>query len=313
MVDTESLAERLQQRLKRASLAALKPLPPRLRRRILFLSDLIAEIIRRNNDSNIWVVAGGVAFFGFLAIFPALSAIVSIYGLVSDPNDVTEQLSHFSDVVPDNVLELIRRQVRQFADTGSGSLSFALALSLIGALWSASRGMRAMTEALTLVYDRAKPRGYVTGNLVAFALTLGMAAGAVILVFGIVTIPALISGFGMLPGVATVIAWARWPLLGLLMMTFLSMMYWLAPRRRRLHGLWINWGSVGGTAIWLAASILLSYYASQIGNRDPIYGSLITIILLMLWLYASAYAALIGAEINAALEARRDRPDVMEP
>jgi membrane protein len=248
------------------------------------------------------IVAAGVAFYGFLALFPACAAIVSIYGLVAEPQAVEQQLDASSDVMPEGVHDLLGAQLQRIAGASSSALGSGFVISVLLALWSANKGTRSVIEALNIAYDREEQRGVIRLNALSLSLTLAAVLGTVVAVFVVVAIPTLFHFVG-LGGIARVaVDLLRWPLLLAVLIVGLGLLYRYGPSHETPPWRWVTPGSVLATLLWLGASVAFSIYVANFGSYDKTYGSLGAVAILLIWLYAGAYVVLLGAEFDAVLE-----------
>jgi membrane protein len=251
---------------------------------------------------NLSVVAAGCAFYAFFAIFPALTAVVSIYGLTADPANVERHLGILSTILPTEAYDLIIEQVRRIASTSDRSLSWGFLLSVAVAVWSVGAGTQALFAALNIAYEEAEQRSLIHFYLNAFMFALiGIAAGVVVL-FAIVYVPILFASVGLSSTLELIIGIGRWPFLAVLWMLLLALLYRFGPCRRSAKWRWVTVGSVFGTVVWLAASALFSVYVAHFANYDRTYGAFGALVILLFWLYLTFYIVLLGADINAEME-----------
>jgi membrane protein len=264
------------------------------------------DILRRTytevNEDRLLAVAAGVVFYGLLAIFPAISAFVSIYGLFADPATVDQTVSLLAEVIPPDAIGPVEEQVERVASAGSGSLGFAFLFSLALALWSANAGMKAVIDALNVAYGEREKRGIVKLTLISFALTLSVIVAGLVAVAVIVVFPIATSFLGIESLAAVLVQWLRWPLLLLVLLVGLAFLYRFAPSRTEPRWQWVSVGSLTAAVLWLAGSAALSFYLSNFANYGAAYGSLAAGIGLMMWLWLSAIVVLLGAELNAEIE-----------
>ena len=264
------------------------------------------QILKRswaeNKADNMPIIAGGVAFFGFLAIFPALIALISIYGLVASPDTVATQVEDLSAQLPDSAAQLIGDQLNSIVDNSGSALSISLVVSILAALWSASGGIGNLMTAVNIAYDEVETRNFVKLKLTSLALTLGGIL-FVLITFGLVAVvPAVIEALP-LGVVGTVLAQvARWVLLLAVFAGSLAILYRIAPDRDAPRFRWVSLGAVVVTVIWAAVSVGFALYVNNFGSYDKTYGAIAGVIVLMLWLYLTCYLVLLGAEINAETE-----------
>jgi membrane protein len=251
---------------------------------------------------NLSVVAAGCAFYALFAVFPALSALIALYGLTADPVSVDRQFDMLSFVLPPQAYDMVIEQIRRVAETSSRSLGWGLALSLGLAVWSVSNLTQAMFAALNIAYEEPERRSLFRFYLSAFAFAvLGMLSGALMLL-AIVYVPILFAYAGYSHEFELLVRVARWPLLALFVLLLLALLYRYGPCRRSAKWRWVSVGSVIATVLWLGASVGFSFYVAHFSNYDRTYGSLGAVIVLLFWLYISFYVVLLGAEINAELE-----------
>jgi membrane protein len=248
------------------------------------------------------LLGAGVAFFGFLAMFPALAAFTLLYGLVADPATIASQTKTLSAALPPEAAQLLTGQLDQLASAPKQSLGWGLVLAIVLALWSASGGVGNLITAVNIAYDEEKKRGFVKDKLLA----LGVTVGAVIFVGLIV---ALMAGLPVVLGFLNVngpLRWlievVRWVLLAALVMVALAVLYRIAPDRDAPKMRWVSAGAIAATILWLVASVAFSLYVTFFGNYAKTYGALAGVVLMMLWLWITSYAILLGAEINAESE-----------
>ena len=264
------------------------------------------QIVKRawaeNNADNMPIIAGGVAFFGFLAIFPALIALISIYGLVASPEQAAEQVESFTSGLPEAAQELIGEQVTAVTENAGGALTFSLIVSILAALWSASGGVNNVVKAVNIAYDEAETRNFVKLRALSLALTLG-AVVFVVLTIGLVAVLPLVLDALPLGAVGTVLAEVgRWTALLALVAGSLAVLYRVAPDRDAPRFRWVSLGSIFVTVVWALVSLGFSLYVNNFGSYDKTYGAIAGVIVLMLWLYLTCYLVLLGAEINAETE-----------
>lgn len=279
--------------------------------------DVLLRTKREVSDDYMGLVAAGVAFFGLLAIFPALAALVSIYGLVADPAQVEQQMSGVLGMLPPQAAEILQNQMRSVASQPSTGLGWGVALGLLFTLWSAAKGVKALMQGLNIAYDEEESRGFFKLNGMALLLTVGAIVFGALALGLIAILPPVLSALG-LPGWAeTVISLLRWPLLAAAVVGMLAVLYRFGPDREEPKWRWVNWGSGVATVLWLVGSILFSVYVSNFGNYSETYGSLGAVVVLMMWFYLTSFVVLLGAELNAEMEhqTRRDttegRPEAM--
>lgn len=264
--------------------------------------DIVLRIKDRLIQDNLSVVAAGVAFFSLLSVFPGLAALVAVYGLVAEPGQAQEHIAYVSVVLPAAARAVLDDQLRTLVRASETTLSVTLFGGLLFMLVSAMRGTKALMFSLNIAYEESENRNFFVFNLSAFLLTLGALVFGVVALSLVVAVPALM-GLVNLPEVLRgFVDYARWPLLGAAVMTGLMVMYRFGPSRAEPRWKWASWGAVTATLLWLAASGLFSVYVANFGNYNEMYGSVGAVVILLMWFFISAYAVLLGAELNAEME-----------
>lgn len=273
--------------------------------------DILLRVKDEQSKDNISIVAAGVAFYFLLALFPALAAMVSIWGLVADPAQLAGQIEAMSGVLPEQAQAIIADQLRQLGGAG-GRLGFWAVVSILIALWSASQGTKALMTAFNIAYEEEEKRGYIRYYGTALLLTLGMIVFVPIVLAIVAAVPALIGMLGLGSAVEWVLRLARWPLLAVLVMAALGVLYRYAPSRNEPRWEWVSWGAVFATVVWLLGSIAFSVYVSNFGSYNETYGSFGAIVILLLWFNLTAYVVLLGAELNAEMEHQTARDTTVD-
>jgi membrane protein len=260
------------------------------------------QVWTESSKDSLWVVAAGVAFYALLAIFPAVAAVFSIYGLVSEPAEVEQQLRAFEVILPADVVEFLTAEFSRNAARSSGDLGLRFIGSLLITLWSANRGMKALLATVVIAYGE-KERGLVAENVLGLLFTLGAIVGLCVALGLLVVLPSIVSFVGLERGTELAVTLLRWPLLFVSLLFGLGILYALAPRRKPPSWRWLTPGAVIATVLWLGGSWLFSIYVTRFGDHAEVYGSLGAAVTLLLWFFVSAYVIALGAEINAILEA----------
>jgi membrane protein len=248
-----------------------------------------------------------------LALFPAITALVSLYGLFTDPSTITAQLSLLDDVFPTSTIGIVEEQVTQLAGTSSNALSFGFLFGVGLALWSANAGMKAIIDALNVVYDEREKRSFVRLTLVAFAFTIGGLVFIILALGAVVVLPLVLAWFGLESRATQIISLLRWPSLLIVVLVWLTVLYRYGPSRTFARWQWLSIGSVFAAVAWLAGSVLFSWYLSNVANYDATYGSLGAAIGLMMWLWLSVIVILVGGELNAEMEHQTARDTTVRP
>ncbi|MGH3915812.1 MAG: YihY/virulence factor BrkB family protein, partial [Pseudonocardiaceae bacterium] len=260
---------------------------------------VVKRAFAESSADNVPMLAGGVAFFAFLAVFPALIAALTLYGLIADPTQVTQQMESLSGALPVEARTIITDQLHTVAGSAQGALTVGLMVSLLAALWSTSGATGNLMTAVNLAYDEDETRGAIKLRVIALVLTVGaivfaLLALALVAVAPIVLDQLRLGGFGQV--VAQVI---RWTLLIGVVLVGLAVMYRIAPNRDDARFRWVTPGALFAVFLWTLGSVAFSLYVNFFGSYNKTYGALAGVIVFMLWLYLSSYIVLLGAEINA--------------
>lgn len=253
----------------------------------------------RLREHNLTLVSAGVAFYAFLAFVPALIVIVTVYGLVAKPADIQRQVHDFGKALPDEVQKFIQQQITSIGSASRAGVSITLLIAVAIALRSASGGMAALVTGVNVARDQTEPKSFVKKRSKALALTFGAVVLLVVMMFLIAAVPSILTHAGLGTAGRVVFNILRWPLLAIVIVLGLGVLYRVAveqPKQARL-GL-VTPGTLVATLLWLTASGLFAAYTANFASYSKTYGSLASIVVVLLWLYLSAIAVLIGAEID---------------
>ncbi len=264
--------------------------------------EILKRVKTNNAEDSLSVVSAGVAFYCFLAIFPAMAATVSIYGLVADPAQLSEHLDVLGRFLPDKAYQIIGEQLRAIVNSSGGALGLGLLFGFLVALWSATRGMKALIAALNIAYSETETRSYFKLLGLSLLLTLGAIIFGLLCLSAVAAPPAILNLIHPPAAVGPAVSIGRWPVLAILVMLALDVIYRYAPDRNRAKWKWINWGAAAATLLWIIGSLAFSFYVTYFGKYNETYGAIGAIVILLLWMFMSAYAVILGAELNAELE-----------
>ena len=264
--------------------------------------DILLRTYQQMNEDRLLAVAAGVVFYGLLALFPAITALVSSYALFAKGSTVNEHLASLGTLLPGGAMDIVREQVDRVLAKGDIKLGTAFAFSFLLAVWSANGGAKAVIDALNVAYEEEEERGFFKLNAVSLAFTLGGLIAVLLAIGAIVALPLVLSAIGLSAVTDAIIRYGRWPILVVLTLPALAVLYRYAPSRRSPQWKWITIGSVFATVAWLAGSAVLSYYLANYAHYDATYGSLGAAIGLMVWMWMSMIVILLGAELNAEIE-----------
>lgn len=269
--------------------------------------DGLLSIYRNISDHRLVALAAGMTFYTLLAIFPALAALVAIYGLFADPQSITDHLETLSGLLPAGALDVAKDQLTRLASKGASTLGFAFIVGFAVSLWSANAAMKALFDTLNVVFDEKEKRGLLQLNALSLRFTLAGIVFVLVALGAVIVLPATFQYLGLSGAADLIPRLGRWPALFLVLSLALAFIYCYGPSRERTCWRWISWGSMSAAALWLAASVLFSWYTASFGSYNETYGSLGAVIGFMTWLWISAIAILLGAEVDAELERYRRR------
>jgi membrane protein len=275
--------------------------------------DIFWRVTEEVSKDNLSLVAAGVAFYLILALFPALVAIVSIYGLVTSPQQIQEQITTMSDALPQDAQSIIQEQLTAIATTAGSALGFGAIGGLLFTLWSASKGMQALMTSLNITYDEEETRGFLKFTGIAFLLTLGAIVFIILTLFLIAILPALLETIGLGNIAKSLLSLARWPILALVFMVMLAGLYRYAPCRHEAKWEWVSWGAGAATILWLIVSAGFAFYADNYGSYNQTYGSLGAGVILLMWFWLTAFIILLGAELNSEMEHQTKKDTTVGP
>jgi membrane protein len=270
--------------------------------------EILLRTYRRIDEDRLLATAGGVVFFGLLAIFPAVTALVSSYGLFADPSTISNNLKTLAMMLPEGTFQIVQDQVARVVSKGNTALGATFLFGLALAIWSTNAGVKSIFDALNVAYEEREKRGFIRLNLVSLLFTVGSIAALLTLVGTVVAFPLELDHLGLAPDSKLIIALARWPLLFIILLVALAVLYRFAPSRAAPRREWLSIGAVTAAVLWIAGSALLSWYLSEFANYNATYGSLGAAIGLMMWMWMSAIVIMFGAELNSEIE-RQTLPD----
>lgn len=248
------------------------------------------------------LLSAGVAFYAFLALIPALGAIISVWGLFADPTQIQAQMSQLTGTVPEAGVQLIERAATRIAESSSTSLGWGLVISLLLTLWSANRGMKGLLDAVHAAYGEDDDRGFLAKNAISLVLTLGAVIVTVLAMAMIIAVPAALAYIGLSTAAEWAISLARWPILAAIVVVGLAVIYRVGPQREDARWRWVSPGAIFAAVAWVVASILFSIYVENFGSYNKTYGSVAAVAVLLMWFFISAFIVLLGAEINSEAE-----------
>ncbi|RYY17114.1 MAG: YihY/virulence factor BrkB family protein [Alphaproteobacteria bacterium] len=263
--------------------------------------DIALRTYRDVGENRIMLVSAGVTFFALLAIFPAIAALVSVYGLVADASTINEQLASLQGILPQGALDIISDQVKSLDEKGNATLGLSLIIGIVLSVWSANGGMKHIFDALNLVYNEREKRNFFVLNLVSLAFTAGALVFLILALGAVVVLPVVFEFIGIGKD-AWWLALLRWPVLLLAVLGGLAVLYRYGPSRDAPRWRWVTGGSAVAAVLWLGGSLLFSWYVANFGSYNKTYGSLGAAIGFMTWIWISTTIVLLGAQVNAETE-----------
>jgi membrane protein len=268
---------------------------------------ILAATRRQMGKDNISALAAGAAFQSLLSLFPTLTAVVSLYGLVADPNMVERQITAMQGVLPPEAVKLIATWLQALVQSPTTRFGIGLIVSVLLALWSMWSATGMLMTAVNICYGEEEKRAFVSFNLHALALGAGLALFGIAALALVAVLPAALALLPVPEALGDVLGLVRWPLLAGIVILALAIIYRYAPNRAEPKWQWISWGSVAATALWILGSLAFTTYVSKVGSYDKTYGSLGAVIILLLWFYLTAYVILAGAVLNAEIARQTTR------
>jgi membrane protein len=264
--------------------------------------DILLRVYHNISDHRVVALAAGMTFYCLLAIFPALAALVAIYGLFSDPATITAHFDQLSGFLPAGAIDVARDQLTRVASKGSQTLGLTFVIGLGVSLWSANAAMKSLFDTLNIVYGEKEKRGLIKLNAVSLTFTAAGVAFVLIAIGAVIVLPIALKYLGLSDFADQLLRIIRWPALFAALTLALALIYRFGPSREAPRWRWISWGSALAAVLWLAASALFSWYAASFGKFNETYGSLGAVIGFMTWLWISAIVILLGAELEAEME-----------
>jgi membrane protein len=235
-------------------------------------------------------------------VFPAITALVSCYGLFANPSTIGANLQTLALMLPDGSFQIVQDQIARVLEKGGTALGATFLFGLLLAIWSANAGVKAVIDALNVVYEEREKRGFIRLNLLALAFTTAGLAALLLMVSAVVAFPLALDHAGLAPQSKLIVSLSRWPLLFIALLAALGVLYRFGPSRRAARWEWLGVGTLAAAVLWIVGSSLLSWYLSNFANYNATYGSLGAAIGLMMWMWMSAIIVLCGAELNSEIE-----------
>ena len=260
---------------------------------------------------NVSLMAGGLAMYALLSVFPALVAALSFYGLLFTPTHVIKHMNALSSLLPPEVRDIFNSELQDVARRQTGTLTLAAMLAVLVALVSAHSGMATLMQAVNIAYQEREKRRFFKQLMTSVSFTLGAILGVIVMLYLTVAVPMVLNALITSPWVESVVATLRWALLWAFAVLSLAITYRFAPVRKLARWRWVTWGSVIAATLWVTGSLLFAFYLRIFGNYAKVYGALGGVVVLLMWFYLSSFFVVLGAEINAEME-RQTKQDTTE-
>lgn len=264
--------------------------------------DILLRVYTNVLRHRVMALAAGMTYYSILAIFPAIAALVAIYGLFSDPSAIARHLDQLGGFLTGGAIDIARDQLTRVSAKGAQTLGLTFLVGLAISLWSANAAMKSLFDTLNIVYGEQERRGFFKLNAVSLGFTVGGILFVLAALGSIVAVPIFLNYVGLSKVGDLLLRIGRWPMMYLVIALALAVVYRYGASRGKPQWRWITWGSAVAALLWLCASGLFAFYASNFGKFNETYGSLGAIIGFMTWLWISAIVILLGAEIDAEME-----------
>jgi membrane protein len=274
---------------------------------------ILKRTFAQASEDRLLSEAAGVTFYALLATFPAIAALISLYGLFADPATVGKQLETLAGVIPGGGMQLIEEQVRRVTSKPETTLGLSAIIGLVVSLWSANQATKAMFDALNIVYEEKEKRSFIRLTLISLTFTLSGLLFAIVTMSAVIVLPVIFNVIGYGTQMEWLLRVARWPLLVLLVSAILAALYRFGPSREKARWRWVTWGSALASVVWLLTSLGFSWYVESFGSYNETYGSLGAVIGFMTWIWISAAVVLLGGELNAEMEHQTARDTTRGP
>ena len=263
---------------------------------------IIKRVFNQIGEDRVMAEAASVTYFSLLAIFPAIAALISLYGLIADPATIGKHLDAIGGVVPGGGVQIISDQIHALTSAPKKGLGLGAVIGLLTSIWSANAGVKSLFDALNSVYEERETRSFFHRTWLSLAFTLGALVFVILALTAVVVVPAILKFVGLGTVGDLLLSVGRWPVLLFGIMLFLALTYRYGPSRTKAKWRWVSWGSAFAGIFWLIGSLAFSWYAANFGNYNKTYGSLGAAVGFMTWIWISTIIVLVGAELNAEME-----------
>ncbi|MBP0617815.1 YihY/virulence factor BrkB family protein [Jiella mangrovi] len=275
--------------------------------------DVLWRIYQEISDDRVMLIAAGVTYYLLLAMVPALSALVSVYGLFADPSTIQQQISMLSSFVPGGGMDIIGEQLTRLSQQDNATLGVTFVISLALALWSANAGMKALFEAMNVAYDEHEERGFVKLTLISLAFTLAAVVSAILFIVVVVLLPIVLEFVGLGQSTEWLVRIASYVGMAVVVSLAVASLYRWGPCRANAQWKWITPGVILTMMLVMIVSVLFSWYVANFGSYNKTYGSLGALIGFMTWIWISSTILIIGGELNSEMEHQTARDTTTGP
>lgn len=269
--------------------------------------DIAVRMWNRQSTLNLGLIAAGIAFYGLLSLFPGITAAVALAGVFLQPSMLVENSAEITAMLPEAAKNIVMGQLEDVANADSSTLSFAAVFSVAIALYSASRAVANFIAGLNFIYEEKERRNFFAVTALTIMLTIILIFGVLIAIIVVAAIPVVASIIGDYGMIDDLVMFLRWPFLFLMGACGIAILYRLGPSRRSAKWRWLTPGAFVACALWVAGSYGFSLYVQSFGSYNETFGALGGVIVLLTWLWLSAFIVLIGALLDAELEAQTGR------
>jgi membrane protein len=272
--------------------------------------DILVRVSKNVSKHRILALAAGMTYYSILAIFPAIAAVVAMYGLFFDPTTIARHLDQLGGFLPGGAIDVAREQLTRVASKGSQTLGLTFSIGLATSLWSANAAMKSLFDTLNIVHGEEESRSFIKLNAISLSFTVGGVLFILAALGSIVAVPVILNYVGLSEVGNLLLRVGRWPAMFIVLTIALAVIYRFGPDREAPRWRWITWGSAMAALLWIAVSGLFSWYAASFGKFNETYGSLGAVIGFMTWLWISAIVILLGAEVDAEMEHQTARDTI---
>ena len=266
------------------------------------LRDVFWRVVHEVLEDRVTLIAAGVAFYLLLALFPALAALVAIYGLIADPATMADHLHELSALLPPGAFDLIAERIKTLVDARSSTLGLTFFVGLAVAVWSTHSATLAVFDAMNIAYEETEKRGVMRLNALGLCFTLCAMLAATLMIGLVAVMPVLLSYLWLDQFKENLALLLRWPFLLLIAAIATTAVYRFGPSREPAKLRWMTWGAVLVTVAWFLMSVTFSFYLNHFANYNATYGTLGALMGFLVWTWLSLVILIVGGELNAELE-----------